>query len=58
MIHRKCYEQHRLVVLRLFRGGSPTFLILIGFVFTVIENYIDSKTITCHSSGQLPKYAQ
>ena len=35
-----------------------TFLILIGFVFTVIENYIDSKTIPCHSSGQLPKYAQ
>ena len=30
MIHRKCYEQHRLVVLRLFRGGSPTFLVPLG----------------------------
>merc|ERR1711988_1337147 len=34
-----------------------TFLILIGFVFTVIENYIDSKTITCYPGGQLAKYA-
>ena len=30
MIHRKCLEQHRLAVLRLFRGGSPTFLVLLG----------------------------
>ena len=41
----------------LFQASS--FVILIGFVFTVIENYLDSKSILCHNNSvNKASYAQ
>ena len=41
----------------LFQASS--FVILIGFVFTVIENYLDSKSILCHNNSvSKASYAQ
>jgi len=33
------------------------YVILIGFVFTFIENYLDGKAITCHTAKDFSKYA-
>ena len=35
-----------------------SFVILIGFVFTFIENYLDHKSIICHNTKEFSKYAQ
>ena len=33
-------------------------MILVGFVFVVVENYLDHKAIMCHTKGTLDKFAQ
>jgi len=36
---------------------ASAFVILIGFVFTVVENYLDHKSIQCWNQNSLNKYA-
>jgi len=44
------------LVFRLHHQMSA-YVILIGFVFTFIENYLDHKSITCHTAKDFSKYA-
>ena len=37
---------------------ATSFVILIGFVFTFVENYLDSKSILCYTNKEFSKYAQ
>ena len=37
---------------------ATSFVILIGFAFIVIENYLDWKAITCHGKSKLDPFAQ
>jgi len=35
-----------------------TFVIMIGFIFISVENYLDTKAILCHSGAQFSAYAK
>ena len=37
---------------------ATSFVILIGFAFIVVENYLDWKAITCHGKTKLDPFAQ
>ena len=37
---------------------ATSFIILMGFVFTVVENYLDARSITCHTNKDFNQYAK
>jgi len=37
---------------------ASTFIIMIGFIFISVENYLDTKAILCHTGAQFSAYAK
>jgi len=37
---------------------ASTFMIMIGFIFISVENYLDTKAILCHTGAQFSAYAK